>query len=231
MAYDVLKDHGLNIIPNTRKLVESFILCSSHIIYILIFFQSCILLTAVSYVPQWAELCRAYLTEARWYYSGYFPSLSEYLNTAWISIAGPLILFHAYVCTINPILETDLGNLEQYPGTIRWPALVLRLMDDLGTSSDEIKRGDVPKSIQCYMHETGCSEEDARDHIKYIIDVTLKKMNKDILMDSPFKDFVGTAMNLARISQCIYQYGDGFGVPHLDTQKNLFSLLVEPILL
>ncbi|KAL2475542.1 cineole-1 [Abeliophyllum distichum] len=197
MAYDVLKDQGLNIIPNTRKL--------------------------------WAELCRAYLTEARWYNSGYFPSLSEYLNTAWISIAGPLVFFHAYVCTIDPILETDLGNLEQYQGTIRLPALVVRLMNDLGTSSDEIKRGDVPKSIQCYMHDTGCSEEDARDHIKYIIDVTWKKMNKDILMGSPFKDFVGTAMNLARISQCIYQYGDGFGVPHLDTKKKLISLLVEPI--
>ncbi|KAL2475540.1 cineole-1 [Abeliophyllum distichum] len=178
---------------------------------------------------KWAELCRVYLIEARWYNNGYFPSLSEYLNTAWISAAGPVLLFNAFFCTINPITQKDLGHLEQYPGIIHWPSLVLRLTDDLGTSSDEIKRGDVPKSIQCYIQDTGCSEEDARDYVKYLIDVTMKKMNKDILMDSPFKDFVGTAMNLARISQCIYQYGDGFGVPHLETKKNIFTLIVEPI--
>ncbi|CAA2934310.1 trans-alpha-bergamotene synthase-like [Olea europaea subsp. europaea] len=197
MAYDVLKDHNFNIIPNAKKL--------------------------------WAELCRTYLIEARWYNSGYFPSLSEFLNTAWISSTGPLLLFHAYVCTINPLTKKDLVRMEQYPGIIHWPSLVLRLTDDLGTSSDELKRGDVPKSIQCYMNDTGCSEEVARDYIKDLIDVTLKKTNKDILIDCPFKDFVGPAMNLARVTQSMYQYGDGFGVPHLETKKNLISLIVEPI--
>ncbi|XP_022877996.1 trans-alpha-bergamotene synthase-like isoform X2 [Olea europaea var. sylvestris] len=95
--------------------------------------------------------------------------------------------------------------------------------------SDEIKRGDVPKSIQCYMKDTGCSEEDAREYIKYLIDVTWKKINKEILMNSPCKDFAGTAMNLARTSQCMYQYGDGFGVPHLETKRNIISLIIEPI--
>lgn len=118
---------------------------------------------------------------------------------------GPLVLFHAYVCTINPLTEKDLGFLEKYPGMIYWTSLVFRLTNDLGTSSDEVKRGDVPKSIQCYMKETSCSEEDARDYVKCLIDVTLKKMNKDILMYCPFKDFVGPAMNLARITQCFYR--------------------------
>ncbi|CAI9756570.1 unnamed protein product [Fraxinus pennsylvanica] len=197
MAYNILKDQGLNIISNARKL--------------------------------WAELCRHFLMEARWYNSGYFPSLSEYLNAAWISISGPVLLFNAYFCTISPLTKKDLGSLEQYLGIIHWPSLVVRLADDLGTSSDEIKRGDVPKAIQCYMKDTGCSEEDARDYIKYLIDVTWKKMNKEILMESPYKDFVGTAMNLARIGQCMYQYGDGFGVPHLETKKNIISLIFEPI--
>ncbi|XP_022877994.1 trans-alpha-bergamotene synthase-like isoform X1 [Olea europaea var. sylvestris] len=197
IAYDVLKDQGLNIISNIRK--------------------------------SWAELCRVYLIEARWYNSGYFPSLSEYLNAAWISISGPVLLLHAYFCTINPLTKKDLGSLEQYPGIIHWPSLVLRLANDLGTSSDEIKRGDVPKSIQCYMKDTGCSEEDAREYIKYLIDVTWKKINKEILMNSPCKDFAGTAMNLARTSQCMYQYGDGFGVPHLETKRNIISLIIEPI--
>ncbi|KAK6124032.1 hypothetical protein DH2020_042248 [Rehmannia glutinosa] len=177
----------------------------------------------------WAELSRAYYLEARWFHSGYFPSTNEYLNTAWVSISGPVLLFHAYFSITNPINMKDLRGLEQYPGIIRWPSMVLRLADDLGTTSDEMKKGDVPKSIQCYMNETECSEEDAHEYIKHLIDVTLKRMNKDILMEKPFKGFGKTAMNLARISLCIYQYGDGFGVPHHETKNNLVSLIVEPI--
>ena len=91
-----------------------------------------------------------------------------------------------------------------------------------------MKRGDVPKSIQCYMKETGCSEEDARKHIKQLIDTALTRMNKEILMENPITNFGQTAMNLGRISLCMYQHGDGFGLPHSETKKNLVSLLVQP---
>ncbi|KAL1537417.1 exo-alpha-bergamotene synthase-like [Salvia divinorum] len=148
----------------------------------------------------WAELCRAYYLEARWFHSGYVPTTNE----------------------------RELKRLEQYPGIIRWPSTVLRLADDLETSSDEMKRGDVPKTMECYMKETGCSEEDARIHVKHLIDTALKRMNKVILMENPIKNFGQTAMNLGRISLCMYQHGDGFGVPHSETKKNLVSLLVQP---
>ncbi|XP_047957123.1 exo-alpha-bergamotene synthase-like [Salvia hispanica] len=176
----------------------------------------------------WAELCRAYYLEATWFHSGYVPTTDEYLYTAWISVAGPLLLFCGYFTT-NPINMKEMKSLEQYPGIIRWPSTVLRLADDLGTSSDEMKRGDVPKSIQCYMKETGCSEEDARKHIKQLIDMALKRMNKEILMENPIKNFGQTAMNVGRISLCVYQHGDGFGLPHSETKKNLMSLVVQPI--
>ncbi|XP_047978988.1 exo-alpha-bergamotene synthase-like [Salvia hispanica] len=176
----------------------------------------------------WAELWRAYYLEAAWFNSGYVPTTDEYLNTAWISISGPLLLFYGYFTT-NPINKKELKSLEQYPGIIRRPATVLRLADDLATSSDEMKRGDVPKSIQCYMKETGCSEEDARKHIKQLIDTTLTRMNKEILMENPIKNFGQTAMNLGRISLCMYQHGDHYGHPHSETKKNLVSLVVQPI--
>ncbi|KAL7088790.1 hypothetical protein ACP275_13G148900 [Erythranthe tilingii] len=179
----------------------------------------------------WAELSRGYYQEAQWFHSGYRPSTNEYINVAWLTIPGPVLLFHGYFCVTNPINTKDLHFLEQYPGIIRWPATVLRLSDDLGTSSAEIKRGDVPKYIQCYMHETGCSEEDAREYIKNnLIGDLLKKMNKEILfMDKPIENFQTTAMNLARIGFSFYQFGDGFGEPYSDTKTNLVSLLVEPI--
>ncbi|KAH7516292.1 hypothetical protein FEM48_Zijuj10G0119800 [Ziziphus jujuba var. spinosa] len=46
--------------------------------------------------------------------------------------------------------------------------------------ADELKRDDVPKSIQCYMHETGALEADVRKHIKFLIGETRKNMNEDV---------------------------------------------------
>ncbi|KDP35320.1 hypothetical protein JCGZ_09479 [Jatropha curcas] len=40
----------------------------------------------------WADICKSYLLEAKWYYSGYTPTLQEYIDNAWISISAPVIL-------------------------------------------------------------------------------------------------------------------------------------------
>ncbi|KAF4356562.1 hypothetical protein F8388_006306 [Cannabis sativa] len=147
----------------------------------------------------WADLCKSYLREARWYYNGYTPSFEEYIENAWISISGP----------------------------------------------DELKRGDVPKSIQCKMYEDGISEEEARQRIKLLISETWKLINKDYInLDdddgddySPMfyksnninKAFIEMCLNLGRMAHCIYQYGDGHGIQDRHTKDHVLSLLIHPI--
>ncbi|KAG6642222.1 hypothetical protein CIPAW_09G127800 [Carya illinoinensis] len=119
----------------------------------------------------WADLCRAYLMEAKWYYSGYTPSLQEYIEIEWLSIRSPLLLVHSYF---------------------------------------SFERGDNPKSIQCYMNDTGASEEDAREYIWNLISATWKKYNEELAASSPFCEaFIQIGLNFARMSQCMYQYVDG----------------------
>jgi hypothetical protein len=36
-------------------------------------------------------------------------------------------------------------------------------------------------------------------------------------------------MNLARMAQCMYQYGDGYGIVHLETKDRVKSLLIKPL--
>ncbi|KAI8562099.1 hypothetical protein RHMOL_Rhmol03G0008300 [Rhododendron molle] len=178
----------------------------------------------------WTDMCKSYLKEAEWYYSGYTPTLEEYMSNAWISIAAPTMLTHAYFLCTNPINMVGLDWLVEYPNIIRWSATILRLADDLGTSPDEMKRGDTPKSIQCYMHETGASEEDARKHIKYLIGKTWEKMNEDRFVDSLFSQtLVEIAVNLARVSQCMYQYGDGHAAQGRETKNRVLSLFINPV--
>jgi (-)-alpha-terpineol synthase len=95
---------------------------------------------------------------------------------------------------------------------------------------DELERGDVPKSIQCYTNETGVSEEDAREYMRSLISATWKKMNEERYASSPFSQiFIEIAMNVARMAQCMYQYKDGYGIPDHETKDRVLSLLVLPI--
>ncbi|KAL4323417.1 hypothetical protein GQ457_11G029780 [Hibiscus cannabinus] len=110
-------------------------------------------------------------------------------------------------------------------------SLILRLADDLGTS-DELKRGDVSKSIQLYMHETGSSEMEAHEYIRKLMDATWKKMNGEYLSmahSTSSPTFVQIAMNLARMAQCMYQFGDGHGVADQETRRRVLTLLVSSI--
>ncbi|KAJ9178991.1 hypothetical protein P3X46_010826 [Hevea brasiliensis] len=178
----------------------------------------------------WAELCKSYLLEAKWYCSGYMPTLQEYIDRAWLSISAPLILLHYYVFVENPITDEALECLNQYPDIIRYSSIILRLANDLGTSSDELKRGDIPKSIQCYMKGTGASEEEARKHIRNLIREAWMKINEyRVGNDHLSETFVGIAVNLARMAQCTYQHGDGHAVEDSTTKDRMLSLLVHPI--
>ncbi|WMV12659.1 hypothetical protein MTR67_006044 [Solanum verrucosum] len=180
----------------------------------------------------WRDLCKSYLRVAKWYHSQYIPSMEEYIDNAWISISAPVILVHAYFLVANPVNKEALHYLENnYHEIIRCSALILRLANDLGTSSDELKRGDVPKSIQCYMNETQASEEEARQYIRVLISQTWKKLNEaHDLAAHPFpKIFVTCAMNLARMAQCMYQHGDGHGGNNSTTKNHIMALLFESV--
>ncbi|GMI72385.1 terpene synthase-like sequence-1,8-cineole [Hibiscus trionum] len=198
-GYDNLKEHGYHTIPFLKN--------------------------------AWADLCKAQLLEAKWFHSGYIPTFKEYIDNAWVSISGPVILSHACSLTLNSTTKDCLEHWKKHSNIIYCSSLIFRLADDLGTSVDELKRGDVPKSIQCYMQETGCSEVEAREYIRKLIDATWKKMNGEYLSmahSTSSPPFIQIALNVARMAQCMYQYGDGHGVPQ-ETKHRVLLLLVSSI--
>ncbi|XP_062076060.1 myrcene synthase, chloroplastic-like [Humulus lupulus] len=185
----------------------------------------------------WVDFCKHQLQEAKWFNSGYKPTFQEYIDNAWISVSGPIILVHAYFSSTNnnPITKNALKFLEVgYPNIIYQASIILRLADDLGTSPDEMKRGDIPKSIQCYMHDTDASEDEAREHIKFLISEAWKEMN-DIEDDDDednscfSKEFVEACKNLGRISQFIYQYGDGHASQDSLSKQRISELIINHI--
>ncbi|XP_058207566.1 (-)-alpha-terpineol synthase-like isoform X2 [Rhododendron vialii] len=146
----------------------------------------------------------------------------------------------------NAVERWDITAMEQLPDYMKICFLALfNSINEIGYNTlkeqgvhiipylqkmDEMKRGDIPKSIQCYMHETGASEKEAREHIKYLIGETWKKMNKDRGVESPCSHtFVELALNLGRMAQCMYQYGDGHAAQDVDSRDRVLSLLINPV--
>ncbi|KAJ4978941.1 hypothetical protein NE237_009721 [Protea cynaroides] len=155
----------------------------------------------------WIGLCKSYLLEAKWYYNSHKTTLEEYLNNAVVSIAGNVILIHCFFSLQQTTPDEGFDRLPQYLSLLHWSSMIVRLADDLGTSVAELKRGDVLKSIQSYMHQTGASEEVAREHISHLIDEAWKQINKDTFTNESLLPqlYIKTTVNLARVSLCVYQ--------------------------
>ncbi|XP_048127386.1 (+)-alpha-terpineol synthase-like [Rhodamnia argentea] len=180
----------------------------------------------------WADECEAYIKEARWYNKGIKPTMKEYINNAVDSIGGLIMLLGSYFLTTDELMEEGLDYVSNIPSVMHCSAKILRLNNDLSTSSYELARGDNFKALECFMNETSASEEAAREHIRHLVHETWKRMNKGMFEDYPFPGFgpfLGACLNLARASQCFYQYGDGHGLPDHETKKHLVSALFEPV--
>ncbi|KAK6145713.1 hypothetical protein DH2020_022533 [Rehmannia glutinosa] len=149
----------------------------------------------------WADYCRACLQEAKWISIGYTPKLEEYMNTAWITVSGPVMLTHAFFLVTNPIEKEAVQSLYKYHDIVRYSSTIIRLANDLSTSVEEMKKGDVPKAIECYINETGASREEAREHVTFLIYDTWKKLNEERVANSLLQpEFVRCAFSQARMA-------------------------------
>ncbi|KAL0906971.1 hypothetical protein M5K25_025506 [Dendrobium thyrsiflorum] len=169
----------------------------------------------------WADLCEAYFIEAMWYHNGYTPTLDEYLDNAWVTISGICALTTTY-CLSDDLTIEAIKSFEFYPPIVRYSCMLFRLYDDLGTCTAEIQRGDVPKSIQCYMKEKNVSETVARDYIRSLIRNYWKKLNKEHTISSKYMESLRKVLvDIPRTAQCFYQYGDGYGEPDRETREQI----------
>ncbi|KAI4367996.1 hypothetical protein MLD38_016614 [Melastoma candidum] len=183
----------------------------------------------------WADQCRAYLQEAKWYHEGIKPTLQQYLEFSTTTVGVKIMLLFIYFLTTDDVTREALDWISQDPNLIRGTALICRLNNDLGTSSYELARGDNVKAVECYMNEAGVTEVVARRHIENMVNQAWKTMNAEVLgskckvPDSGY--LLEACMNYARASQSFDKYGDGHDVEKIDEIDGQVKLvLVEPIL-
>ncbi|WOH16428.1 hypothetical protein DCAR_0935981 [Daucus carota subsp. sativus] len=178
----------------------------------------------------WIDLVKSYLVEARWYHSGYTPTLEEYLENGIVSIRLPSVAIQSYIYSANPIKKEAIDFLEDMPNIIRSLGTLCRIVDDYGTSSDEIARGDVPKSIQCHMFHNGTSEEAARAEMRALMRKKWKEIIACRVQDMPLSSpFVEIMLNIARSAHSIYYDSDGYAGQDGKGKDMFLSLIVQPV--
>ncbi|XP_010539020.1 PREDICTED: tricyclene synthase, chloroplastic-like [Tarenaya hassleriana] len=205
IGHDILREKKFNVIPYLKK--------------------------------AWADFAEACLKEAEWYEDGHKPRLKEYIENAWVSAGASIILIHSCCLLSDRLSKETLDTFsERGDSIVRSSSVILRVANDLATSSDELERGDVLKSVQCYMNETGVSEKEAREHMVGVICHAWDVMNDMMMMTMTTHSssldgrFLQTALDLARMAQCTYQYGDGHGCPdQAKTIDRVHSLLFNPV--
>ncbi|KAF5746034.1 terpene synthase 9 [Tripterygium wilfordii] len=199
LAYDVLKDHGLDTLPYFKEAWTN--LCGAYQVEAKWFYSS--------QTPSMDE----YLKNAWISVGGPAAVTHAYL------LQGEGF----------PITKKSLDCLKDGSELIYWSSLITRLSDDLGTSIAESKRGDVAKSTDCYMIERGMSREEAEEQIKDLISQSWKMLNEESAKSYLPKSMVKICLNMARTAQCIFQYGDGIGTSTGVTKDLLTSLILKPI--
>ncbi|CAN1730513.1 Alpha-terpineol synthase, chloroplastic [Linum perenne] len=169
----------------------------------------------------WADLCHSYLEEARCYHCKGDQTLDQYLKVAWKSVACAIVLVHGYLSMPEETLSDETLDHIFEANLTRLTSIIVRLVNDLASSKDELERGDVTKSVECYMKEKGVSEITACDHIDKLICETWKMVNQEIVKwgDASSSSrllllppsFVKMAVNVVRASHYMYKHGNSRG--------------------
>lgn len=180
----------------------------------------------------WADLCNAYLVEAKWVASGQLPSSEEYLKNGLVSSGMHVAAMHIFYLLGQEINSKSIQHLNNFPDLVSSMAAILRLCNDLGGAKDENQNGyDGTSFIDCYEneHENDSIEISAEDNVRGLISEAWKRLNKTCLLSSsPFSaDFTAACFNLSRLVSMMYSYDHDHRLPSLE--KHMKSFLYETL--
>lgn len=84
---------------------------------------------------QWADMCKAFLQEAKWSYNKQTPTFEDYFENGWRSVSGLLFLVHCYFLVSPTITKEARESLDKQNQLMTWPSVIFRLLNDLATST------------------------------------------------------------------------------------------------
>ncbi|XP_060195345.1 (3S,6E)-nerolidol synthase 1-like [Lycium barbarum] len=175
----------------------------------------------------WANLCNAFLEEAKWFNSGDMPVVEEYLKNGIVSSGVPMVLINLYFLLGHAATKDSSSSdvFADIEGIISSIAQILRLLDDLGNAEDEQQEGQDGSYVEYLMEEEqGLTYEDARQHVLDMVSNAWKDVNKQCLTPSAIPlSFQKACLNVARMVPMMYIYDENHCLPVLEKHiKSIF---------
>ncbi|KAL0363279.1 UNVERIFIED_CONTAM: Tricyclene synthase Oc15, chloroplastic [Sesamum calycinum] len=168
----------------------------------------------------WADLCNAYLVEAKRFASGVSPTADMHLENGKVSTGVYVVLVHLFFLLGLGRTNGDTINLPDISQLLSGVATILRLCNDLGGAKDGNEDGTDGSYIDLYMKDhPGLSVAQARERTVDIIASQWKSLNKECFrLDQYFSasSFINASLNLARIVPLMYDYDDDQRLPVLE---------------
>ncbi|CAA0830738.1 terpene synthase 02 [Striga hermonthica] len=169
----------------------------------------------------WADLCDAFLKEAKWRHNNHIPKFDEYLNHGWVSSSGAVLLTHAYFLVTQNVTDEAIKHFSAYGNNLmRSPCTIFRLANDLSSSQEDGERGEVAKAVSCYMNETGSLVADAHGTARGFSICWTKGMGVNLIAEVVSLDGVRPTMGCWRASgQCAWGSSGGRN-KNMDSRDN-----------
>ncbi|XP_077213724.1 beta-cubebene synthase-like isoform X1 [Tasmannia lanceolata] len=175
-------------------------------------------------------LNRAYFNEAKWFHSGNHPTFEEYINTALISTAYPLLIIVSCIGMDEIVKKEAFDWINSNPNLVRSASIVCRLVDDIQSHKFEQERGHISSSVELYMKEHSCTELEACDKLREMVSVAWKDINQDCIKPTPIlMPLIIRIVNLVRVIEVLYQYRDGYTNSTHETKERITLVMVDPI--
>ncbi|XP_077221452.1 putative terpene synthase 2 isoform X3 [Tasmannia lanceolata] len=176
-------------------------------------------------------LTGAYFNEAVWYNKGYVPLFNEHLTLSLISCGYPSITILTFVGMDEIATKEAFDWASTRPKIVMDASIVNRLRDDIVGSKFEQERGHVVSSLECYVKEHGCSEQEACDKLQELIKIAWKGLSQACLDPPVSLALLMPIVNLARVMEVLYKNDDGYTFAEGKTKERIITLFVEPIAL
>ncbi|XP_065877162.1 (-)-germacrene D synthase-like [Euphorbia lathyris] len=183
---------------------------------------------------------RAYFEESKWFQQKHIPTMEEYMVVALVSSGYPLLATTSLVgmADTDNVTKNTFDWLNSEPNKIvRASSTIARLMDDIVSHKVEQKRGDAASSIECYMKQYNCTEEETVDEFKERVISAWKDINGEFIhysnsgsdSDSVPMAVLMRILNLARVMDVLYKDEDCYTNSGGVLKDFVSSLLVQPI--
>ncbi|KAF8116643.1 hypothetical protein N665_0015s0020 [Sinapis alba] len=165
-------------------------------------------------IDECKRITRANLELAKWAEADHVPSFEEYLEVAGVEVAVDFTLAGVLLAM------KDISKKEAYEWLKSRDELVIsmytitRILNDLWGFEDDMNRGYVTNSINCYKKQYGVTEEEAFNKLRQINADANKMLNGELLKPINVPREVLKAMfNCGRMTNVCYEIDDEFTRP------------------